>query len=375
MHWAILGLLLLAFVVAVPVTIAARALGRRLGALDGAGVAGQVKATPRHVPNTGGIGIAGTILLLALLGLAMLATPLGPAIARHVPGLAEHLPGLASRVPEGLALLLCVLLLHIVGVIDDRRALPAVPKLVLMFAVALAAVLLTRTRALTLLDAYVGGPWLSVLITVLWIVAVTNAMNFIDNMDGLCGGVALIAGGALLATALIQHQWFNAAMLALVCGAVLGFLPFNFPLRKPASIFMGDGGSLVCGFLLAVLSARLTYLPVNGAPISAMNAHAVLVPVVVLAVPIYDLVSVTFLRLWQGRNPLVGDLQHLSHRLHQRGLTRRRAVVVICGLTAITAAGGVMLPALQPWQAMLVLAQTALVLVVLGIYELGLRSN
>jgi UDP-GlcNAc:undecaprenyl-phosphate GlcNAc-1-phosphate transferase len=106
-----------------------------------------------------------------------------------------------------------------------------------------------------------------------------------------------------------------------------------------------------------------------------MNAHAVLVPVVVLAVPIYDLVSVTFLRLWQGRNPLVGDLQHLSHRLHQRGLTRRRAVVVICGLTAITAAGGVMLPALQPWQAMLVLAQTALVLVVLGIYELGLRSN
>jgi len=103
--------------------------------------------------------------------------------------------------------------------------------------------------------------------------------------------------------------------------------------------------------------------------------HAVLVPLVVLSVPLYDLVSVTYLRVRKGKSQLVGDLQHLSHRLHLRGLSKRAAVVVICGLSAITALGGVLLPQVQPWQGGLIFGQTALALVVLAVWEWKARAK
>src|SRR5207253_7517226 len=96
----------------------------------------------------------------------------------------------------------------------------------------------------------------SVTLTVLWIVAITNAFNFLDNMDGLSAGVAAVATTAFLITALLVGQWFVAATLALLLGALVGFLCFNFP---PATIFMGDSGSLVIGFILAVLTVRTTF--------------------------------------------------------------------------------------------------------------------
>lgn len=369
MTQAILLLVVVAAAVAVPLTMLVRSIGVRMSALDGAGVAGQVKVAARRVPNTGGIAIASTVLLLIGGALAVLLTPLAATVTSIVPEIGQHLPGLARESVAAVALLAGVLLLHVMGVIDDRKPLPAVPKLLVMLAIATAVVLLTRTRVLTVLDGYVGGAWLSVVITVLWLCAITNALNFLDNMDGLCGGVTVICASALLALALIHGQWFIGATLAVLIGAVLGFLVFNFPLRRPASIFMGDGGSLVCGFLLAFLSVRLTYVPVKDGPLTGPNLHAVLVPLVVLAVPLYDLTSVTLLRISQGKSPLMGDLQHLSHRLHLRGLSRRAAVVVICGLTAITAIGGVLLPSVQPWAAGLIFAQTLLALGLLAIYE------
>ncbi|HYE02798.1 MAG TPA: hypothetical protein VD963_06150 [Phycisphaerales bacterium] len=160
-----------------------------------------------------------------------------------------------------------------------------------------------------------------------------------------------------------------AALLALLLGALLGFLWFNFPILgarpRRATIFMGDGGSLVVGFLLGFLTARTTYYT----PAGGGAWYGVLMPVVVLAVPLYDLAAVTAIRLWQGRSPLVGDLNHLSHRLVRRGLSRRSAVLVIWGLTAATAIGGISLGRLEGWQAALVGAQTALVLGVLAVLE------
>lgn len=375
-----LGLIALAFAIAVPATAAARALGLRWNALDSPGSPGHQKVL-RHVPNTGGVAI---YLALALpLAAALAAVNLLPASAFDPlgPELTVHLAGVKARTPLGLLFLACLTGLHVVGLIDDRKALPPGPKAGLMLAAAAAvAIFGDDTRLVTMLDPHVGGPWLSILITILWIVGVTNAMNFIDNMDGLSAGVGAIAGGCFLAAALLHGQWFVAACLALLIGALLGFLIFNFPHRGPASIFMGDGGSLVLGFTLAFLTVRTTYYAApgsttpEGTPIPAGGWYGLFMPLVILAVPVYDIVSVTIVRLRLGRSPSVASPHHLSHRLVAAGLSKRDAVVVIWGLTAITGLTGVMLGSLAPWQAVLAAGQILLMFLVLAVFEVKLHA-
>lgn len=384
-----LALILVAFLVAAPATWLARSVGRRMNALDGAGVPGQVKAPARRIPNTGGIGIYAGIALPMLAGLAVVWFEWWDPILEHVPGLAAHLSGLQQMTGRAGVLLGAFTFLHLLGLVDDRRPLGATLKLVLMLITASIAVTATDSRLLTLLDGRVGGSWLSIAITVLWVVVITNAFNFLDNMDGLSGGVAAICSSAFLVTALVASppQWFIAAMLALLVGAIAGFLVFNFPWRMRtsdglgerrggASIFMGDGGSLVIGFLIAILSVRLTYVPHvadTARPDAYAGAlsgwHVLLTPLVILAVPLYDFCSVTLIRLSQGKSPFVGDLQHFSHRLVKHGLTSRAAVLVICGCAAATAIGGIAMPRLEPWQGALVGVQTLLILGVLAGYE------
>lgn len=367
----------IAFALAVPATWLARAIGRRLNALDSAGVAGQIKAAPRKVPNTGGVGIFLAFAGPMLAGLLAIKLGAVGAIADALPPLSEHLPGLERQAGAGLVLLACVAGLHVLGLIDDRRALPAVPKLFVMLGVSTVAVWGTDSRLLTFLDAQAGGAWLSIVITVLYLGVVTNAFNFLDNMDGLSAGVAAVCCSFFLTVALMPSvpQWFVAGALALLLGALLGFLVFNFPFRARrkladgtsvggASVFMGDGGSLVVGFLIAVMSVRITYVQGAGAP-----WYGAMIPLVILAVPLYDLVSVSTIRIAQGRSPLVGDLQHFSHRLVGHGLSARAAVVVIYACTAITGIGAVSLPRLEAWQAALVGVQTLLVLLTIAIYE------
>jgi UDP-GlcNAc:undecaprenyl-phosphate GlcNAc-1-phosphate transferase len=172
---------------------------------------------------------------------------------------------------------------------------------------------------------------------------------------------------------ILNHQWFIAATLALLVGALLGFLVFNFP---PAKIFMGDGGSLVVGFLLAVLTARTTfYNPAETDYALGTAWYGVFMPLVVLAIPLYDLLVVTAIRLGQGKSPFVGDQQHFSHRLVERGLSSRAAVLVIWGATAVTGMSGIALGRLAPWQAVLVGVQTLLVLGVIGLLEHASRPS
>lgn len=358
----VLALIPVAFVLACAATWAVLRVSRRVGAMDSAPMPGQVKAERRAVPNTGGIGIfVGVALPLAA---ALGAVPVLAGRPEMLPEAArEHVAGMGDRLPMGLALLGCTALLHVLGLIDDRRPLGPFLKLGVMALPAVAMAWGFDTRLLTLLDGQVGGTWASIAITVLWFLTVTNAFNFIDNMDGLAGGVASAASACLLATALIAGQWFVASVLALTLGAVLGFLVFN---RPPAKIFMGDGGSLVLGFLLAFLTVRATYL-YDGHQTPPM--HAVFTPIVILAIPLYDLLTVVSIRLSQGRSPFVGDLQHFSHRLVRRGLSRPAAVGVICGLSLVVGIGGVFLPSLETWQAVLVGVQTLLVLVVIATFE------
>lgn len=382
-----LTLIAAAFLISVPATLIARAIGRRLNALDGAGVAGQVKAPPRRVPNTGGLAIfwSFALCLLAGLGLALYFADRAAELPEPLAALQRFLPGIRTQTGPALALLAGTFILHILGLIDDRRALGPGVKMLAMLTIAAVVVIATDSRLLTMLDGHTGGAWASILITICWVVAITNAFNFLDNMDGLSAGVAAVASACFLTTSLVNDppQWFIAAALAVLLGSLLGFLVFNFPFvprrrntdgtsTGGASIFMGDGGSLIVGFLLAILSVRITYLPLPArpdTPITPSPRHLLLIPLLILAIPLYDFASVVFIRLRQGKSPFVGDLQHFSHRLVRHGLSQRAAVLLICGCAAITGIGAIALPSLAPWQAALIGAQTLLVLGGLAVYE------
>ena len=379
-----LALIPLAFAVSLVATRLIRGVSHRAGAHDTNAVPGQIKEAPRRVPNTGGIAIFLAIALPILALLAFLASgSVVPNDWNLVPtDLHEHIAGLKSKVADAGLLLGALLGIHLLGVIDDRRPLGPVPKLLVTLLIAAVLVIVTNTRLLSLLDAHVGGPWLSIALTALWIGAITNALNFLDNMDGLAATVALVASSLFLWAALAGQQWFVGACFALLTGACGGFLVFNFPwTKRGASIFMGDGGSLVLGFLLAFLSVRLTYARIGdaassawiGQPGSGGNAawYGVLMPLAALAVPIYDMLAVSCIRLSQGRSPFVGDLNHLSHRLVRRGLSKRAAVIVIGCFTAITGLCGVLLLNAGPFQAGVIGALVLLMMLTLALIEFG----
>jgi UDP-GlcNAc:undecaprenyl-phosphate GlcNAc-1-phosphate transferase len=362
MIWAVLALVVVGCAISLSATALLVRLGRAVGTLDTPGAAGHEKDRLRDVPNIGGVGIFVSIVAPMAIGLAALWLVDDSVWASRLPALAEHLPRIRESMPTAVALLVCLTAVHAIGLVDDRRSVPAWPKLVVQVIAASVMAIWFEVRLLELL-----GPVPSVIVTVLWIVTITNAINFLDNMDGLAGGVSAIAATFFMVATLLNAQWFIAATLALLVGGLIGFLVFNFP---PARIFMGDGGSLVIGFLLAVLIARTTFYNPDQADYALGTAwYGLFMPVVVLAVPMYDLITVTAIRLSQGRSPFVGDQQHFSHRLVKRGLSKRGAVVVIWGATGVTAIGGISLGSLKPWQAILVGVQTLLVLLVIALFE------
>jgi UDP-GlcNAc:undecaprenyl-phosphate GlcNAc-1-phosphate transferase len=254
----------------------------------------------------------------------------------------------------------CVLL-HIVGLIDDRKALGPFIKLIVQLVVAAGlSICFREIRALTAL-----GTGVSIVVTTLWIVGITNAFNFLDNMDGLSAGIAAVCTTAFLVTTLTIEQWFVAAALALLLGSLLGFLFWNFP---PAKIFMGDSGSLVIGFVLGVLTVRTTFLP----PGKEWGAgwYSVFAPVIVLALPLYDLIVVSIIRMSRGKSPFVGDTNHFSHRLVARGMSRRTAVLCLYLVTAATSIAAILLPHVNSKAAaILIFCQTILILGVVALLE------
>ncbi len=365
MIWLCLLLIPVAFCVALPATWGVIRVSHRLGVLDTAPIDGQTKMARRQVPNTGGVAITLAFCLPLLAGLAAFGF-FGDALSEQLAPLDPELTeGLRREIPSALWLLAGVVCIHVLGLLDDRRPMGAPVKLAVILAVSAGVVVLTDTRLLELLDEPAGGTWASIAITILWFGVVTNAMNFMDNMDGVAGGAGAIASGCLLAAMLLTGHWFVAGALALLLGAILGFLVFNL---HPARVFMGDGGSLVIGFLLAFLTTRATYYAPDLATHVA-GAHAVFVPLLILAVPLYDFTSVTLVRIAQGKSPFKGDLQHFSHRLTRRGLSVRQTAAVIAALTGATGLAGVVLPWLPAWGAILLAIQTVILLLVLALLE------
>lgn len=368
MLWPVLALILVGLAVSLPLTGLLVRLGHRAALLDSQGSAGHIKQL-RRVPNIGGIAIFAGVALPLLAGLVAFRWLPDDTWRSIVPGLSDDLLArIRESTPTAAAMLVCLAVLHVTGIVDDRRSLGPIPKFAIQFLCAFVMAWWFDVRLLTLIDSHLPlGHWPSVIVTVLWIVAITNAINFLDNMDGLAAGVSMIAATLFMVATILNAQWFIAGSLALLIGSLLGFLVFNFP---PARIFMGDGGSLVIGFLLAILTARTTFYSPND-PTYALGGgwYGVFMPVIVLAIPLYDFLTVTILRLRQGKSPFVGDQQHFSHRLVQRGLSRRGAVLVIWGATAVTGIGGIALGSLAAWQAVLVAGQTLLMLMIIWMLE------
>ena len=269
-----------------------------------------------------------------------------------MPGMAQHLPALITLIAAAAAL-------HIMGLIDDSKHLGPIIKLIIQFAVALALTTIGEIR----FGLFINNPIITTILSTFWIVTIINAFNFLDNMDGLSAGIATICAAMILSAALQGQQVFVSALLILLIGSLLGFLVFNF---APARIFMGDAGSLVVGMLIAVATIRTTYYHESS---PSGNWFAALMPLIVLAVPLYDSISVTIIRLLQGRSPFVGDKQHFSHRLVKKGMTDRQAVLTIYLATACTGLGAVILPTVPPTGAILIAIQTILIILIIAILE------
>ncbi len=239
----------------------------------------------------------------------------------------------------------------LIGMVDDLLRLQTRPKLLLLIVAACLPPLLGERFTLF-------PPAIAVPLTILWVLGITNAFNWLDNIDGLATGTAAIAALALLAQFLLGGALPLAAAAAVTAGVALGFLVFNF---HPARIFMGDSGSSFLGFVLAVLS-------VAGPAAAVRNVvTTLLVPLLILSVPIFDTALVTVMRLWGGRPLLRGGTDHPSHRLVALGLSERRAVLNLYVLSLLAAGVAIAAPRLHPLSGAVLTAVALVVFLALGV--------
>ncbi len=341
-------------------TILARRVASYLNFVD---QPGGHKSHSAAIPYGGGVAIflSAWLALGVAVGVSQ-AVPDTWVINRLGQVAQAYLGGIRDRAWQMVVILVGGVILHVVGLLDDRRPLAAVPKLLVILAVGLLVATLGKVRV-----AEFAGPGVSIALTTIWFAVIVNSLNFLDNMDGLSAGVACICLFFLAVCGLMAGQVLVPGLACVFAGAVGGFLIFNFP---PARIFMGDAGSLVVGYMLAVVSTLTTYYHSgHGTP-----AYALATPLVVLAIPLYDFASVVIIRLLEGRNPMKGDQRHFSHRLVQRGLSRRFAVLTIYLATATTGLAATLLPGAGLRQTITIGVLVLAVLSIIAILEAPLRK-
>lgn len=271
--------------------------------------------------------------------------------------------GLADRQVVGI--LLCGGLIMLLGIIDDKVALR--PKVKFLGQVAIAALLVWGFGVEILgIKSPLGERWiifgevLGPILTVIWIVSFVNVINFIDGLDGLAAGISTIGALTLLLVSLQQGLPMAILLSAALAGSAVGFLRYNF---NPAKIFMGDAGSMFLGFTLAALS-------VTGVLKSALTV-SVIVPVLALAVPIFDTAFAIVRRLANGRSIGQADKDHLHHRLLRLGLSHRKTVLVMWAVSAALGLSAVAVTEVAFAQAMIIVG-LVLVAVFVGARRLGL---
>lgn len=242
----------------------------------------------------------------------------------------DALGGMPSVGREFLVLFLCAAAAMLLGLCDDRFAFRASTKLLVQVAIAAVAATWGGVR----ISVFIDIPAVAWVMSVFWMLVIFSAINFFDNMDGLAVGTATIAFSFFTLAAAANQQFFVATLGASCAGACLGFWFFN---HSPASIFMGDAGSHFIGFMLAAISAKVTYYN----PAVSTTHLTVLIPLFILAVPLFDTLAVVCIRLYNRKPVYVGDHNHISHRFLHMGMTRKTAVLLV-HLTALVSGLGVL---------------------------------
>ncbi len=255
---------------------------------------------------------------------------------------------------DSITILIGGIIIFATGLIDDLKNLSPRTKLILESLVAF-WLIYNDIRITVFIDNYL----ISCMITWFWIVLITNSFNLLDNMDGLSAGVAFISGIIFVIVSIQIGQFPIMLMLLGMLGAVAGFLCYNFP---PASIFMGDSGSLFLGYMMAALTTHATFY-------QHQTIFSVGLPILVLAVPLFDTSTVILLRLRQGVSIFKADKQHFSHRLVNLGLSKRHAVFLIYLITFAVGLSTLFLYQLGLYYGVLVLIQILAILLVIHILE------
>ena len=247
-------------------------------------------------------------------------------------------------------MLLGAAIIVVLGIFDDIYSLRAMFKFVVQIIAALVAALSGNVISIVSnpnvfsSDLYWDLGWLAVPVTVIWIVAITNAVNLIDGLDGLACGVSAISSMTLLVISLAISDGPVAVLMAALTGACLGFLPYNM---NPAKIFMGDTGSTFLGFILAVVSIQGLF--------KLYTIISFAVPFLMLGLPIFDTCFAFIRRIAHGQSPMHADRSHVHHRLIDMGLNQKQAVAVLYVISAILGLSAVVLTTSGPVKAMLLL--------------------
>ncbi|OHB75128.1 MAG: hypothetical protein A2Z34_10720 [Planctomycetes bacterium RBG_16_59_8] len=352
----LLILFLCSFLLTMFFTVRIARFSIRVGFLDHPG--GR-KSHPAPVPLGGGLAIGGAFMSVALLGL------LGGFLHHEhrmldflPPAVAASLLHLFEEAPRVLLLLCGALVIMILGLIDDRYSLPPRVKLFVQTLVATGFVVGVDRLELFVTGDPIAGVAASVA-TVAWMVLIMNAFNLLDHFDGLSCGVAAIIALSLLIPAIQSGQFLMASTLAAFCGCSAAFLVYNFP---PATIFLGDTGSLLIGYAIAAVTILFTFYE-RPAP-----AHTWLAPLAVLAVPLFDVISVVRIRLREGRSIFEADRSHFAHRLSALGLRPRHVLLVVYALTLCSGIGGFLLSSVDGAGALLIMAQIVLMLLIVSVF-------
>ena len=340
-----MGLMAAAAVLSASLVPASRALAQGIGVLD---QPGRRKIHRRAMPRLGGVAVFLAFISVVLVGYLLIPVLTAAPWAQARFGEALKLLGEAYRVQGKLtALLVGAGIAFAVGLLDDILGTRFPVWLKAAGQVAAAAVLILGGVQVS----FMPYEWMNVAVTLFWLVGITNAFNLLDNMDGLSAGVAFVASGVFLLNAWMLGEFFISLLLVVFMGTLLGFLFFNF---QPASVFLGDCGSLFIGFVIGALTLLERYVSH-----ASSSLFPILMPVVVLAVPLLDTTTVTVIRLREHRPIYVGDRCHLSHRLVSLGFSQRAAVLFIYLATFCLGLGAVSLTDATRFQSFLILFQAA----------------
>lgn len=343
------GAALLSWAAARPAAV----LAQRTGFVD---QPGQRKIHGRPIPLLGGVAVwtgwtvtvvGGAAVAIVLAGIepVWLATPVR-----------EVLPGLSVVAGKLGVIVVGATLMLVLGLWDDRKPLGAGPKFLGQVAIAVVTAA-CGVRVTAFLSSGVAGYILSVL----WIVTIANAFNMFDNMDGLCSGTGAVCAFLFALIGGLSGQYFVCVLSAALLGALLGFLPHNI---NPARMFLGDAGSHFVGYLLAVIAVLTTFYGNEGG-----TRLAILIPVIVLSLPLFDLLSVVWIR-WRERRPIhQGDTCHLSHRFLRLGFSQRVTALVIYLMALALGAGGMILLWAPPRVLPVVLIQIGSLLTIVSLLQ------